>query len=75
MAIQAFASASVVLQQEDPPQAPAFPVEGCPPSTYLQAAIQVMFCHLYLHDLAFTVPLSRQEPERQEEKTSPLALK
>lgn len=40
MAIQAFASASVVLQQEDPPQAPAFPLEGCPPSTYLQAAIQ-----------------------------------
>jgi len=41
MAIQALASASVILQQEDPPQAPAFPVEGCPPSTYLQAAIQV----------------------------------
>lgn len=41
MAIQAFASASVVLQQEDPPQGPAFPVEGCPPSQYLQAAIKV----------------------------------
>ena len=41
MAIQALASASVILQQEDPPQAPAFPVEGCSPSTYLQAAIQV----------------------------------
>ncbi len=41
MAIQALASASVILQQEDPPQAPAFPVEGCAPSTYLQAAIKV----------------------------------
>ena len=41
MAIQALASASVILQQEDPPQAPAFPVEGCHPSTYLQAAIKV----------------------------------
>ena len=59
MAIQAFASASVVLQQEDPPQAPAFPVEGCPPSTYLQAALQVMSRYQYLH-AAFTGPLSRQ---------------
>ena len=41
MAIQAFASASVILQQENPPQAPAFPVVGCPPSHYLQAAIKV----------------------------------
>ena len=64
MAIQAFASASVVLQQEDPPQAPAFPVEGCPPSTYLQAAIQVMSCHLFLH-AAFTVPLSRSQKEKK----------
>ena len=41
MAIQAFAAASVVLQQQDPPQGPAFPVEGRPPSQYLQAAIKV----------------------------------
>lgn len=41
MAIQAFAAASVVLQQEDPPQGPAFPVEGRAPSQYLQAAIKV----------------------------------
>ena len=41
MAIQAFAAASVILQQEDPPQAPAFPVEGRPPAEYLQAAVNV----------------------------------
>lgn len=41
MAIQAFAAAAMVLQQESPPQAPAFPIEGCPPSTYLQAAVKV----------------------------------
>lgn len=41
MAIQAFAAASVVLQQEDPTQGPSFPVEGRPPSHYLQAAIKV----------------------------------
>lgn len=40
MAIQAFAAASVVLQQEDPTQGPSFPVEGRPPSHYLQAAIK-----------------------------------
>jgi len=51
MAIQAFASASVVLQQEDPPQAPAFPVEGCPPSTYLQAAIKVPTVFVYCTEL------------------------
>lgn len=46
-AIEAFAAASVVLQQEAPPQAPAFPVEGCPPDSYLQAAIKVsMSCLL-----------------------------
>lgn len=53
MAIQALASASAILQQEDPPQAPAFPVEGCPPSTYLQAAIKAAeFVQQHLWDEA-----------------------
>ena len=55
MAIQVLASASVILQQEDPPQAPAFPVEGCPPSTYLQAAIKVPTAFMYCTVLLCTV--------------------
>lgn len=43
MAIQAFAQASLVLGSEGTAQPREFPVEGCPPSTYLQAALQVCF--------------------------------
>ena len=41
MAIGALAKASAVLQAEDPPGERCFPVEGSPPSTYLEAAIRV----------------------------------
>lgn len=43
MAIQAFAQASLVLGSEETAQPREFPVEGCPPSAYLQAALQVCF--------------------------------
>lgn len=43
MAIQAFAQAAMVLESEATPEPRAFPVEGCPPSEYLQAALQVAF--------------------------------
>ena len=47
MAIQAFAQAALVLGSEVAPEPRGFPVEGCPPSEYLQAALQV------LHTLCF----------------------
>ena len=47
MAIQAFAQAAVVLGSEATPEPRAFPVEGCPPSEYLQAALQVAFACAY----------------------------
>ena len=39
MAIGAFAAASRVLAAEQPPCAPEFPVDGCAPGTYLEAAV------------------------------------
>ena len=41
LAIGALALASAVLQAEDPPAQRSFPVEGCHPSSYLKAALQV----------------------------------
>lgn len=38
-AISAYALASRVLPAEQPPAPPCFPVEGCTPGTYLQAAV------------------------------------
>jgi hypothetical protein len=38
-AISAYALASRILPAEQPPPPPCFPVEGCSPETYLQAAI------------------------------------
>lgn len=41
MAIQAFAQASRVLGSEATPEPRGFPIEGCKPDEYLQAALQV----------------------------------
>ena len=54
MAIGALAKASAVLQSEDPTAQRSFPVEGCPPSTYLAASIKVcIMCCLTLFTAAF----------------------
>lgn len=39
MAVGAFAAASRVLAAEQPPCGPEFPVDGCAPGTYLEAAV------------------------------------
>eukprot|EP00877_Chromochloris_zofingiensis_P013089 jgi/Chrzof1/8033/UNPLg00078.t1 len=51
MSISAFASASRVLASEKEPARNLFPVDGCSPDTYMEAALKVAgFVHQHLYD-------------------------